>query len=120
MTRKIPITDGITRDPLDTESVRSDESLYNSESSGSEESVGPGEKRSGVKGDEVGDKEVESKELNETGAEVGVDVGSEEEEADGAVLETGSGVGETTTGVGATGLGVGSGVDTEGQENSTS
>ena len=53
MTRKIPITDGIPRDPLDTESVSWNESLSKSESSGSEESS-PWEKSSDVEDDEVG------------------------------------------------------------------
>ena len=122
MTMKIPIIDGIPRDPLDTE--RCDESLSKSESSGSKESLGPGEKRSDVEGDEVGAIEnISEDEGAMVGAKVGDDVGSEEE-SDGAVLGVGPGA-VLGLGVGlgvglSVGLGVGSGVDTEGQENSTS
>ena len=84
MKRKIPITDGIPRDPLDTKPVSRDKSLSKFESSGSEESLGPGEKRSGVEDDEVGAIEkisdvevgaIEKRSDVEVGAKVGDDVG---------------------------------------------
>ena len=137
---KIPIIDGIPRDPLDTE--RCDESLSKSESSGSEESLGSWEKRSDVEGDEVaieGDEvaiEVDevviegdevgaiekSSELDE-GAMVGAEVGDDVEESDGTVLGVDPGAvlglrvglsvgsGVDTLGVGRVDLGVGLGVD---------
>ena len=115
---KIPIIDGIQRDPLDTE--RCDES----ESSGSEESLGSWEKRSDVEGDEVaiegdevaieGDEVVieddevgaieKSSEIDE-GAMVGAEVGDDVEESDGTVLGVDPGA---VLGL-RVGLGVGSG-----------
>ena len=102
MKRKIPITDGIPRDPLDTKPVSRDKSLSKFESSGSEESLGPGEKRSGVEDDEVGAIEkISDVEVGAIEKISDVEVGAIEKRSD---VEVGAKVGDD---VGVLGLGPG-------------